>query len=89
MRVCSRDGLETMGADRPRTSTRPAWSQLRPSAEPIGMTPSRMGFVTGNGAFSAKRSRGVSSLSAMTRDLSARSVGRSGSGDVSPGKVMP
>ena len=89
MRVCSSDGPETMGTARPRTSTRPAWSQLMPSAEPMGITPSRIGAFTGKGASSAKRSRGASSLSAMTREVSARSVGRSGSGDVSPGKVMP
>ena len=43
----------------------------------------------GNGAASAKRSRGVSSLSAMTRVASASNAGRSGTGGVSPGNVMP
>ncbi len=79
-RVCSSDGAPTIGTARPRTSTRPAWSHRRPSAEPIGITPSRIGAVTGNGASSANRSRGVSSLSAMTRDVSARNDGPQGHG---------
>mgnify|MGYP003694352501 CR=1 FL=1 len=75
IRVCSSDGELTIGAARPRTSTRPALSQSMPSAEPIGTTPSRIGAVTGNSARSAKRSRGVSSFSATTRVLSARNAG--------------
>ena len=78
-----------MGTARPRTRTRPAWSQRRPSADPMGTTPSRIGAGTGKGASSAKRSRGASSLSAMTRVVSARNTGRIGTGAVSPGKMMP
>ena len=53
------------------------------------MTPRRIGAVTGNGASSANRSRGVSSFSAITRVVSARSVGRSGRRDVSSAMVIP
>ncbi len=56
---------------------------------PIGTTPRRIARVTGKGACSAKRSRGEISFTAITRVASATSAGRSGTGGVSPGKVMP
>jgi len=40
-----------------------------------------MGAVTGNGALSAKRSRGTSSFNVMIRDVSVRNVGASGTGE--------
>ena len=55
----------------------------------VTMVLTLVGVSRGMLADMANRSRGVSSLSAITRVASARSAGRSGTGGVSPGNVMP
>src|SRR5499426_470911 len=82
-------GFRHRGEVNPRVLERRRGHDGHAAAVPMGMTPSRMGAVTGNGALSAKRSRGTSSFTVMIREVSARNVGASGTGEVSPGNVMP
>ncbi len=86
MRVCSSEGAPISGtAGRARgRGRRGASAGRRPS--PSGSRRAAAARSPGTGACAAKRSRGASSLSAMTRVVSARSAGRSGTGGVSPGK---